>query len=168
MSETTAPADLESRLAYLESQNEGLKRVGLLGLLLVLILGGIVVYQAWADLSGVTTTGIVFQDERQPRNALLTSTAGHLALVPALPLGTLPELQSYNDMDFQGLGIYDSKGRVRILLGVNSQDVPMIGVIGEKGETVWTPLQLKTEAPPGTPATPAPPTPGAPGTPATP
>ncbi len=159
MTETT----VESRLAYLEEQNAGLKRVGMLGLLLVLILGGIVVYQAWADLSGVTTTGIVFQDDR-PRNALLTSSGGHLALVPALPLGTLPELEQYKQMDFQGLGIYDSKGRVRILLGVNSSDQPVVGVIGDKGETVWSPLPM--QAAPPTPGTP--PTPGAPGTPATP
>lgn len=168
MTETTAENTVEARLAYLEEQNAGLKRVGMLGLLLVLMLGGIVVYQAWADLSGVTTTGIVFQDER-PRQALVTSTGGHLALVPALPLGTLPQLEQYKDIDFQGLGIYDSKGRMRIMLGVNSQDQPVVGVIGEKGETVWSPIQVQAAPPPATSTTPgAPPTPGAPGTPATP
>lgn len=161
--------DIEARVAYLEEQNAGLKRVGLLGLLLVLILGGVVVYQAWADLGGITTTGIVFQDDR-PRSALVTTASGHLALVPALPLGTLPELEQRQGLDFQGLGIYDTKGRVRFLLGVNSLDQPVVGIIGEKGETLWTPLQMQQAAPPATPGAPAtppaaPPTPGAPKTP---
>ena len=158
MSETTS---FESRIAYLESQNEGLKRVGLLGLLLVLVLGGIVVYQAWADLGGVTTTGIVFQDGRQTRAALVTTSGGHLALVPAGPLGNLPSLNTPPSMDFQGLAIYDSQGRVRILMGVTSADQPVVGVIGENGQTIWTPLQVPKSGS-------APPPPAAPGTPGTP
>ena len=174
--ETPAPAlDMEARVAYLEAQNEGLKRSGLLGLLLVFVMGAVVVYQAWADLSGITTTGVVFQDSRQPRSALLTSATGHLALVPALPLGTLPQLQTYKDMDFQGLGIYDSQGRVRILLGVDGHDQPVVGVISENGQTSWSPLPKAAQGnsspvpPPGlTPGSPSTPPAGVPGTPATP
>ena len=132
--------DLETRLQYLEVQNEGLKRVGALALALLLILGGLFVFQVWNDLKGIATGGVVFHDEnKNSKVAMTVNSNGALALVPINQLGYAPQLEPVGG-DFNGLGIYDSTGKLRIILGTNADDQPVVGIFGNDGKMVWSPL----------------------------
>ena len=169
--EAEEPKDIESRIAYLEAQNEGLKRVGALALVLVFILGGLFVYQVWNDLKGLATGGIVLHDDnKNGRVALTVSPQGSLAVVPINQLGGAPPLEQAQG-DYSGIGIYDSIGRLRIILGVTPDDQPIVGVFGSDGKIQWGPVLPRAAAPvpgktpgPGTPR--VSPTPGQSGTPA--
>ena len=182
-----SPEDTLSRLVarvdHLESQNEGLKRVGALGLLLVLILGGIVVHQTWSDLAGISTGGVALHDSEHDAKAAFTVSGDHVALVPTNLMGALPALESTTGLDLKGLGIYDSQGNLRIVLGVDSNDNPKVAILDPSGRAIWVPIPnvplQKNAAKPRTPAdsqTPgapkpaqaAPPTPGLTSAPATP
>lgn len=143
------PSDLETRLQYLEAQNEGLKRVGALALALLLILGGLFVFQVWNDLKGIATGGLVLHDEnKNSKVAMTVNSNGALALVPINQLGYAPPLEQVGG-EFNGLGIYDSSGKLRIVLGTNIDDQPVVGIFGNDGKMVWSPLpQLPSGQPP--------------------
>ena len=111
-----APQTLDERVAYLEAQNEGLKRVGLLGLLLVLLLGGIIVYQTYGDLSSTTTRGLtLLNDKDQMSGAVTVDRQGRMLFLQAsygvmAAAGDLPA-------DFRGFTFFDAEGRPRVLMG---------------------------------------------------
>ncbi|MBI3927446.1 MAG: hypothetical protein HY319_18050 [Armatimonadetes bacterium] len=156
---------IEERLSYLEEQNDGLKRVGRAALVLLLVLGAILVYEVWAPMSGITTRGLVLRDEADAqRAAVLIGPGGHVALVPADLQGRLPQLQSDANVGLQGLGVYDTKGRLRMLIGVTGEDEPVLAVVGPEGQLTWTPLKAaaKPQAPGGAAPMTPPAAPGAP------
>lgn len=131
---------LEERVAYLEDQNEGLKRVGLMGLVLILLLGGLLVHRTWADLQGITTEGVVLRDENGSRLALTTTPPGHLAVVSFDQLGALPQISHNVAAGLRGIAIYDSSGAPRVMLGVTQNDEPVVAVLDPDGSLNWTPL----------------------------
>jgi hypothetical protein len=147
-------AQLVARVDHLESQNEGLKRVGALGLLLVLVLGGIVVHQTWADLSGISTGGVTLHDSDHEIKSALTLNGDHVAVVPTNLMGTLPSLQSTQGLDLKGLGVYDSQGFLRIVIGVDSNDNPKFAVLDTSGRAVWVAKPNVPPAPKGAAAKP--------------
>ena len=158
-----APAqDLESRIAYLEAQNEGLKRVGGLALVLLLLTGGLFAYQVRNDLKGIATRGVVLHDERDvARFAVTVSPQGSLGVVPINPLGGAPQMMPMQG-DMHGITVYDSQGRPRIVFGLTPEDQPVVGILGPDGQPVWTPAggPRPAQAPPKGPAASA--TPAAP------
>lgn len=118
--EPATPLTLEERVAFLEAQNEGLKRVGMLGLVLVLLLGAILVHQTYSDLRSSTTRGLTLLTDKDELGGALTID----------PKGRMQFLQAVDGMmtqttdlppDFKGFAFYDSGGTARILMGENLQ-----------------------------------------------
>lgn len=141
--------DLEQRLEDLEVH---LRRIAVLGLVLILVVGGLVVHRSWSDLGAITTGAVVFRDDTGGlRSALLVTGSGHLGLIPFRADGTLPPLQPPPGKDLQGIGFYDRHGRLRLAVGLTTDDRPVLNVIGEEGEAVWSPLE-EEEAPSEEPA----------------
>jgi hypothetical protein len=151
------PMTLEERVAFLEAQNEGLKRVGGLALVLVLMLGAIVVHQNYSDLRGTTTRGLTLLNDRDElssaitvdpdgRTQFLQARYGSMAGAIALPKG------------FTGYAFYDTDGLPRVLIGENEQKHTVFQVIDPVRNTTFSPFkELKTASPgPGASATPAP------------
>lgn len=158
-------SDLVERIEYLEAQNEGLKRVGLLGLILVFILGGIVVYQSYADLNNVTTRGIVMMEGSRLHTSLFPQGEAHLALVPFNANEQLPNIDSKALEGLRGLAVYDTKGKARIAIGVDGLDNPILMIFGPDGSISYSALPPPDQqAAPTGEATPAP-TPAATATP---
>ncbi len=155
-------ADINERLEYLEAQNEGLKRVGLLGLILVFILGGIVVYQSYADLNNVTTRGMVFLDESRLHSTLFPHGEAHLAMVPFNPNEQLPNVQGEVVKGLRGLCVYDTKGFPRVAIGVDGLDNPVVMVFNQDGSIQYSavdPPENPDSQPTATPTPAATPTP---------
>lgn len=143
---------LEERIEYLEGQNEGLKRVGLLGLILLLVIGGLLIQNVYADMSGITTGGIVFREGDTNRYALVMAPGGHLAYVPFDFAGNLPQIDARPAGDLRGLAFYDSKGVLRVMLGTTADDRPVLAVLNPDGTLQWTPLDTQEAAPTPTPS----------------
>ena len=142
-SPVAATGDLEARIQYLEAQNEGIKRVGALGLVLLLIIGGLFVFQVWTDLKGIATGGLVLHDDsRQGRVALTVPPQGGLALVPIDALRGAPGLKSVDGPPIEGLSIYDASGQLRIVIGT-CQDQPVMGIFNTDGRVIWSALPLE-------------------------
>ena len=159
---------LEDRIGHLEEQNAGLKRVGGLALALILLIGGLFVSQVWKDLRGLASGGLVFlNNERREVAALTVTPRGNVAVVP-VNFGGTPSLQ-LDHLPFNGIGIYDSQGRLRLLFGTTPDgDKAVVGCLNDAGQPIWTPL-ADLKAPAATPGQPAPgpkPVPAPSGTPA--
>lgn len=155
--ESASRATLEDRVEYLEAQNAGLKRVGLLALLLLLIVGGLLVYNSYAQLGGIVTRGIVFRDGHVSRYALNMAPNGHLAYVPFDFTGRLPRINFPQAGNLRGMGFYDSKGQLRVAIGTNVDDKPVLALLGPHGKVLWSalpssvPVQMSSKsAPPST------------------
>jgi hypothetical protein len=131
---------LEDRIGYLEEQNAGLKRVGGLALALVLLIGGLFVSQVWKDLRGLASGGLVLlNNERREVAALTVTPRGNVAIVP-VNFGGTPSLQ-LDHIPFNGIGIYDSQGRLRLLFGTTPDgDKAVVGCLNDAGQPIWTPL----------------------------
>ncbi len=141
---TSTPQTLEERVAYLEAQNEGIKKVGRAALILIAVIAIAVVSNTWSPLSGVTTKGIVLQDQSgTAKAALLVPASGHVALVPFNYLERLPVIQPGQKSDFSGLGVYDSQGRLRLIIGVDVDDNPILQVTDAQGKVIWSPSYNK-------------------------
>lgn len=158
---------LEDRINYLEEQNAGLKRVGGLALALILLIGGLFVSQVWKDLRGLASGGLVLlNNERREVAALTVTPRGNVAVVP-VNFGGTPSLQ-LDHLPFNGIGIYDSQGRLRLLFGTTPDgDKAVVGCLNDAGQPIWTPLaDLKAPAvAPGQPAPGTKPVPAPSGTP---
>jgi hypothetical protein len=155
------PLTLEERVAFLEAQNEGLKRVGLLGLVLVMLLGAILVHQTYSDLKSSTTRGLtLLNDQDQLSGAVTVDGQGRMQFLQArygvmAPATELPA-------DFRGFAFYDSDGAARILMGEGKDKQTIFMVTDPVRGVAFDPFEKVKAAPtrPGTPAvspTPAPP-----------
>ncbi|MFN8610166.1 MAG: hypothetical protein U0931_21665 [Vulcanimicrobiota bacterium] len=151
--ESSAPTGsmtLEERVAYLEAQNEGLKRVGLLGLVLVLMLGAIVVHQTYSDLRSTTTRGLTLLNEKDELSGAVTVDAqGRTQFVQArygnmASLNPLPE-------GFQGFAFYDTAGTPRVLIGETKDQQTFFKVIDPSRKLVFDPFEGMQGAPAPTP-----------------
>lgn len=152
LDEKGAPVDLAVRLEYLETQIEGMKRVGVLALILVMVVGGFLVHLSWSDLRGITTQGLVLQGvDREFAGALVVAESGHIALLPTNDMRALPVVEAYPGLQMKGLGIYDSKGRLRLIHGVDATDKVMFAVLDENGNVAWSPFQPSAANPSPTP-----------------
>lgn len=160
----TVPLSLEERIAYLESQNDGLKRVGMLGLILVLLLGALLVHSTYSDLRSTSTRGLtLLNDQNQLNCAVTTDELGRVQFIPAYAGGMLPSPKPIPD-GFRGYVFYDTAGNPRMMLGENQQQDTVFLVIDPKKQAAFNPMtELKSMAPPaGKPK--ASPTPSAPTT----
>ncbi len=142
------PLSLEERVAYLEAQNEGLKRVGLLGLVLVLMLGAILVHQTYSDLRTSTTRAVTLLNDQdqlsgaitvdaQGRTQFLQARYGTMAGATALPEG------------FRGYAFYDSDGVPRVFIGENSEKHTVFQVLDPVRGVAFDPFEnVKSAAAP--------------------
>lgn len=126
---TAAPASLEERVAYLEAQNEGLKRVGGLGLALVLLLGALLVYQTYSDLNMTSTRGITLLNNNNELTMAVTSdTGGRTQFIPAR-FGVLPNGTEDPPPNFEGYTFYDTQGKPRFMVGQNKDTQETVFVV---------------------------------------
>jgi len=139
--EVQTPQTLEERIAYLETQNEGLKRVGGLALVLLILLGVLFVHQVHSDLKATTSQGFTLLDERKlPSVGIVTSRPGAFQILQGnngilgLPRPDLPE-------GFQGFGVYDSQGRPRLLSGEKPDGSSVFLVVDPVRQTVFNPFE---------------------------
>jgi hypothetical protein len=157
--------ELVARIEHLEGQNYGLKRVGMISLVLLFIVGASLVYTTWAELGAVVTQAVILNDQQGPRYALTVNAQNALGVV-SYRAGVPPGLVKAPEL-VQGLVFYDSQGRVRIALGMSQEgDQPRLVVYDEGGKPVWQAVDLKAaaETPAASPSPAAPsPSPEAPG-----
>lgn len=163
MSETST---LEERLAYLEEQNEGMKRVGLLLVILVIVMGATMIFQNNSASRAVATDGLILNNGGKPRSALTAMPNGHLGMVFYDFKGEVPPAEFNKIPYLDGLVIYDQTGQPRILIGMDDKDQPILAVVDKEGKTLFSALPLPASSQPPTgpegTATPAPgATPGA-------
>lgn len=155
--EESTPLTIEERLAYLEAQNQGLKRVGVLGLVLVLLLGGLFVHQTYSDIQSTSTRGVTLlgndnllvgaiTPDNQGRVQFLQARYGELRSPDALPEG------------FVGYAFYDAEGRARLLIGENKDRHTIFLVQDPERGVAFDPLDTAPQATP-TPASKATPAP---------
>ncbi len=158
------PLSVEERIAFLEAQNEGMKRVGGLALVLILILGGIVVHNAYTDLQTVSTRGLVLMnDDNQLTAAWSADRQGRVMLLRG-NYGMLTPHEPLPD-DFQGVAFYDSSGRPRLLVGEDRERRTVFTVLDPERKVAFNPFE-GMPSPPRPQAEPkASPTPAKPSTP---
>ncbi len=141
--------ELVARIEHLEAQNYGLKRVGVIALVLLFIVGASLVYQTWAELGAVVTQGIILNDARGARYGFTVTPQGSVGVLTYRG-GSLSELKGSPE-PVQGLVFYDSMGRPRIALGIGEGDQPRVVVYNENGQRVWQAVDL-APAPAASPA----------------
>lgn len=149
--------ELIARIEQLEAQNYGLKRVGLIALVLLFVVGASLVYQTWAELGAVVTQGVILNDAQGARYGLTVNPQGAVGVL-TYRQGSLPTLSQMPE-PVHGLAFYDSQGRVRIALGISpDNDQPRVVVYNEQGQRVWQAVDLAPATPPPAASpTPAPP-----------
>ena len=114
------PLSMDERVAYLEAQNAGLKRVGLLGLVLVLLLGAIVVQQTYSDMRSTTTRALtLLNDQDQLSAAVAIDPKGRMQFLQAR-YGSMATTTNLPD-NFHGYAFYDSDGLPRVLIGETNE-----------------------------------------------
>lgn len=150
--------ELVARIEHLEAQNYGLKRVGVIALVLLFIVGASVVYQTWAELGAVVTQGVILSDAQGPRYGMTVTPQGSLGVL-AYRGGMLPGLAGAPEA-IQGMTFYDSQGRARVAIGIGEGDQPRLVVFNENGQRIWQAVDLVAAPPPAPPA--ASPSPAAP------
>ncbi|MEW6283659.1 MAG: hypothetical protein AB1758_33920, partial [Candidatus Eremiobacterota bacterium] len=144
--------ELVQRIEFLEAQNYGLKRVGTVALVLLLVIGAGLVYQTWAELGAVVTQGIVLSDSRSaPTTAWTVTERGHVGVINYVQ-GNLPDLKPSQTVEpFRGVGFYDSSGQLRIQIGFTADDQARLALYDPTGKRVWEAVPLQGAAPPPEP-----------------
>jgi hypothetical protein len=142
MSDETAsetPMTIEERLAYLEEQNEGLKKVGKLLLALCLLTAGLLVYTQNNLRKSVHSEAVILGGNA-PRAALTTSNDnGHLAYLFFDHLGIIPPEPKFGAVPFlDGFVIYDRQGNPRIVIGVNDKNEAVMDVVAADGRVEFS------------------------------
>lgn len=132
--------ELVTRIEHLEAQNYGLKRVGVIALALLFIVGGCLVWQTWAELGAVVTQGVILNDAQGPRYGLTVTPQGAIGVL-GYRGGALPGLSGSPEV-VQGMVFYDSQGRPRILMGIGEGDQPRLAVYNDAGQRVWQAVDL--------------------------
>ena len=136
MSETPS---IEERLEYLEDQNEGLKRVGLLLVVLVILMGVTMIYQSNSASQALRSDGLIFSQEGRSRSALTTMPNGHVGMVFFDQNENISAPAQFESVPYlDGLVIYDHKGVPRILLGLDENENPILAAIGKDGRTLFS------------------------------
>jgi hypothetical protein len=147
---------LEERVAYLEAQNQGLKRVGGLALLLLLIVGGLLVNKNQSDFTGsVSRNYTLVKDDNEVSAALTSDAQGRVQFVQA-KYGTMAGMQELPP-GFQGYAFYDTAGQPLVLIGKNQAQETVFLVVDVNRQLTFNPFQ-------GAPSAPATPMPGLPPT----
>ena len=146
------PLSMEERVAYLEAQNEGLKRVGLLGLVLVLMLGAILVHQTYSDLRSSTTRSVtLLNDQDQLSGAITVDAQGRTQFLQAR-YGSMAGASALPD-GFRGYAFYDSDGVPRVLIGETNEKHTVFQVMDPVRGVAFDPFEDVKSAPPaGKPA----------------
>lgn len=138
--EAAAPElSLEERLAYLEEQNEGLKRVGMLLLGLCLLVGALLIYTQYQSRQSLYSENIIIGSSTTARSAFAPTASGHIAMLFYDAMGMLPpdpQLDTVANLD--GLVLYDRLGRPRIVIGTNEEDEAIIDILNTEGKLVFT------------------------------
>lgn len=156
--EASTPLTMEERVAYLEAQNQGLKRVGALGLVLLLILGGLFVHQTHSNIQSTSTHGLtLLGDENLLVGAITPDSQGRIQFLQArygelkAPVG-LPE-------GFVGYAFFDTDGRARVLIGENQDRHTVFLVQDPERRVAFEPLRTAPAPTPtsGARTTPTPP-----------
>lgn len=141
------PSGLEERIQYLEEQNEGLKRSGLLLVVLVLVMGAVMIYDNVKRTETVQTDGLILSSNGEARGALTPMPTGHLGMLFFDQAGQLPMNVQYAAIPYlDGFAIYDRDGRPRILLGMNDRNEPVMAVVDEQGKTVFSAVPPRTDS----------------------
>lgn len=149
---------LQQRIEHLEAQNDGLKRVGGLGLALVLLLGVLLVQQVYSDLRSTSTKAITLlkTDTSELAVAITPDNKGRLQVLPA-KFGVLNPPQPLPEK-FNGSAFYDSAGKLRMVIGEEGDGSTVFAVFDPVRGLVYHPLDdLKPGSglPPAPPAAPA-------------
>jgi len=133
-------ASVEERIQFLEEQNEGLKRSGILLLVLVFVMGATMIYDNFARAKVTETEGLIINTAAgKPRGALSAMPTGHLGMLFYDYEGKLPESVQYASIPYlDGFAIYDRNGRPRILLGMDDKDNPIVAVVSPEGKTLFS------------------------------
>jgi hypothetical protein len=173
--EQAASLSLEERVAFLEAQNEGLKRVGALGLALTLLLGVLLVHQTYSNLGATSTRSITLLNDANELSAALTSDRQGRTQYLQARYGVLPNGTEDPPGDFEGVTFYDPAGKPRLMLGQTRETQETVFLVLDPTRGLaFNPFENAKPAPrpggtptPGAPVaspTPAPPaaTPGSP------
>lgn len=143
------PNDIESRLAFLEEQNEGLKRSGILLVVLVVLMGATMIYTNRSSAGAVNTEGLILSSLGRPKSAITAMPTGHLGVVFYDFNGELPKEVKYKAIPYlDGFAIYDRSGNPRILMGIDDRDNPILAVVSPDGKTLFNAVTPTTAAPP--------------------
>lgn len=130
---------IEERLAHLEEQNEGLKRVGGLMLALVVIMGVALIITSRSIGSAVDTESVILSNMSRPRAAFTAMPNGHVGMLFYNFAGLLPPSASYSTVPtLDGLVLYDQKGLPRIMLGIDERNMPVLAVLGIDGKPIYS------------------------------
>lgn len=138
---------LEERIALLEVENAGLKRVGVLLLVFVIVVGGLSVFQFRSLTSSFHTETLQLERAKSPRAALTVMPTDHLGLVFYDHLGLLPTELKFGAIPYlDGLAIYDRNGNPRILIGLNDKDEPILAVVSADGQTLFQAVEPASDS----------------------
>lgn len=132
---------LEERLAYLEEQNEGLKRVGGLLVGLVVILGVALFMVNQSIVKGVTTDSVIFSNQGRPRAGVTAMPNGHLGVVFYNYAGGVQPVDFEKVPPMDGIVLYDQTGKPRILMGIDERNIPMLALLGPDGRPLFSAIK---------------------------
>jgi hypothetical protein len=134
-----ASPSVEERLQFMEEQIEAYKRSGLLLVILVLVMGGTMIYQSRVMSTSIQTDGLIISSTGKPRGAITAMPTGHLGVLFYNHEGLLPERAQYESIPYlDGFAIYDRAGRPRILIGMDERDNPVLRAFGSDGKTLFS------------------------------
>ncbi len=146
--EPDKPMTIEERLAYLEEQNEGLKTVGKLLMALSLVTAGLLVWSQMNQRATVFSESMVYENLGQPKVTLTANTGNHVALIPFDKMGILPAEPRFATVgDLQGVVLYDSDGKPRVVMGVNGRNEAVLDVLGPDGQRQFAAVPTAPPAP---------------------
>lgn len=176
---TDTPLSLEDRIAELEADNAGIKKVGFLLVVLTIVIGIMMVVSVREIHDSMLTNSVIITDGGQSRAALTVlkgeNRSGHLGMLFYDNLGLLPSEVDFGRMpDLDGMVFYDRKGKPRIAMGVDANDQAIIMVLAPDGRVLFRAgleqrapaTQIKTSGGTATPAATSTPTPATSATPA--
>ncbi len=144
---------LEERIALLEAENVGLKRVGLLLLVFMIVVGGLSVFQFRNLSSTMHTETLLLERGKAPRAALTVMPTDHLGLVFYDHLGLLPTELKFGAIPYlDGFAIYDRNGNPRILIGLDDKDEPILAVVSADGQTLFQAVEPASNSQPEQPS----------------
>lgn len=152
-----APLSLEERLSFLEAQNEGMKRVGVLGLVLVLLLGVLLVHQTYSNLGATSTRSITLLNDSNELSAAITSDRQGRTQYLQARYGVLPNGAEEAPADFEGVTFYDPSGKPRMMLGQTRETQQTVFIVLDPTRGLaFDPFENVKSAPPKAGATPTP------------